>query len=220
MAPLKSVSGINVSTFEWIIVLLLGAVALSALARRIKVPYPTFLAIGGALIAFVPSSPSWTLDPDLALALFVAPVLLDAAFDTSLRDLRNNWVPVATLVVAAVGLTTAARGLRRAPAGARTCPGPPRLRSAPSSRRRMPPPRPRSCSQVKLPHRMVKILEGESLLNDATRAADLPHRGRRGRHASIWHGAEVAPTIALALVGSVVGGLCSLARIMPLIMDA
>ena len=91
MAPLKSVSGINVSTFEWIIVLLLGAVGLSALARRIKVPYPTFLAIGGALIAFVPSSPSWTLEPDLALALFVAPVLLDAAFDTSLRDLRNNW---------------------------------------------------------------------------------------------------------------------------------
>ena len=85
------------STFEWIIVLLLGAVALSALARRIKVPYPTFLAIGGALIAFVPNSPSWTLEPDLALALFVAPVLMDAAFDTSLRDLRNNWLPVSTL---------------------------------------------------------------------------------------------------------------------------
>jgi hypothetical protein len=82
-------------TFEWIIGLLLGAVALAALARRIKVPYPTFLAIGGALLAFVPSGPSWTLEPDLALALFVAPVLLDAAFDTSLRDLRNNWLPVA-----------------------------------------------------------------------------------------------------------------------------
>ena len=70
-------------------------------------PYPTFLAIGGALITFVPSSPSWTLEPDLALALFVAPVLLDAAYDTSLRDLRNKWVPVSTLVGAAVGLTTA-----------------------------------------------------------------------------------------------------------------
>src|SRR6266702_5890436 len=101
-------SGIVVSTFEWIIALLLGAVALSALARRIKVPYPTFLAIGGALIAFIPSSPSWTLEPDLALAVFVAPVLLDAAFDTSLRDLRNNWLPVSTLVFIAVGLTTAA----------------------------------------------------------------------------------------------------------------
>ena len=93
--------------FEWIIGLLLGAVLLSALARRLKVPYPTFLALGGMLLAFVPSGPQWTLEPDLALALFVAPVLLDAAFDTSLRDLRNNWLPVSTLVLVAVGLTTA-----------------------------------------------------------------------------------------------------------------
>jgi len=94
--------------FEWIIGLLLGAVVLSAMARRLKVPYPTFLAIGGMLLAFVPSGPSWKLEPELALALFVAPVLLDAAFDTSLRDLRNNWLPVSTLVLVAVGVTTAA----------------------------------------------------------------------------------------------------------------
>ena len=48
----------GLTTFEWIIALLLGAVALSALARQIKVPYPTFLAIGGVLLAFVPSGPS------------------------------------------------------------------------------------------------------------------------------------------------------------------
>src|SRR5690349_8043110 len=96
------------TTFEWIIGLLLAAVALSALARRIRVPYPTFLAIGGALLAFVPASPSWTLEPHLALALFVAPVLLDAAHDTSLRDLRRNWLPVSTPVIVAVAITTAA----------------------------------------------------------------------------------------------------------------
>ena len=95
-------------TFEWIIGLLLGAVALSALARRIKVPYPIFLALGGALLAFAPSGPSWTLDPDLALALFVAPVLLDAAYDTSLRDLRDNWLPIAMLVFVAVDWMLAA----------------------------------------------------------------------------------------------------------------
>jgi len=75
---------------EWIIGLLLGAILLSALARRVKVPYPTFLTMAGALLAFVPSAPSWTLDPELTLALFVAPVLLDAAHDTPLRDLRKN----------------------------------------------------------------------------------------------------------------------------------
>ena len=96
-------------TFEWLIGLLLGAVLLSALARRLKVPYPTFLALGGMAAGFrAVGSPSWTLEPDLALALFVAPVLLDAAFDTSLRDLRDNWLPVSTLVFIAVGLTTAA----------------------------------------------------------------------------------------------------------------
>jgi monovalent cation/hydrogen antiporter len=67
------------TTFEWIIGLLLASVVLSAFARRLGIPYPTFLAVGGALLAFVPASPFWTLDPELALALFVAPVLLDAA---------------------------------------------------------------------------------------------------------------------------------------------
>ena len=79
--------------------LLLGAVLLSALARRLKVPYPTFLAIGGMLLAFVPSGPSWKLEPELALALFVAPVLLDAAFEprcatfatTGCRSRRWCW---------------------------------------------------------------------------------------------------------------------------------
>src|SRR5258707_3890248 len=80
-------------TFEWLIGLLLGAVLLSALARRIKRPYPTFLAIRGMLLAFRPSSPSWALGPDPALGLFVAPELTDAAFATSLPDLRNNSLP-------------------------------------------------------------------------------------------------------------------------------
>nr|WP_249815421.1 sodium:proton antiporter [Bradyrhizobium sp. 168] len=194
---------------------MLGAVALSALARRIKVPYPTFLAIGGALIAFVPSSPSWTLEPDLALALFVAPVLLDAAFDTSLRDLRNNWVPVSTLVVAAVGLTTAAvayvahRLMPDMPWAAAVALGaivaPPDAAAAVAI-----------LSQVKLPHRMVKVLEGESLLNDAT--ALLIYRIAVGATATehlAW--SQVAPTMALALVGSVVAGYLA-ARVMPLVI--
>jgi CPA1 family monovalent cation:H+ antiporter len=200
------------STFEWIIALLLGAVALSALARRIKIPYPTFLAIGGALLAFVPSSPSWTLEPDLALALFVAPVLLDAAFDTSLRDLRRNWVPVSTLVVVAVGFTTVAVAavahwlIPAMPWAAAIALGaivaPPDAAAAVAI-----------LSQVKLPHRIVKILEGESLLNDAS--ALLIYRiavlAIATEHLK-W--SEFAPTIVLALVGSVVAGYAA-ARVIP-----
>jgi CPA1 family monovalent cation:H+ antiporter len=156
-----------VATFEWIIALLLGAALLAALARRIGAPYPTFLALGGVLLAFLPGSPRWTLDPHLALTLFVAPVLLDAAYDTSLRDLRRNWRPVTGLVIAAVGTTVlavaiAARWLNPGMSwpvaialGAIVAP--PDAAAATAVMR-----------QVKLPHRLLNILEGESLLNDAS----------------------------------------------------
>jgi Na+/H+ antiporter len=191
-------------TFEWIIGLLLGAVLLSALARRTRVPYPTFLALGGMALAFLPGSPSWTLEPDLALALFVAPVLLDAAFDTSLRDLRDNWLPVSTLVFIAVGLTTASVAVLAhwlvpgMPWAAAIALGaivaPPDAAAATAILR-----------QVKLPYRLLKILEGESLLNDAS--ALLIYRVAVGA-AAVEHfrWSAFAPAIALALAGSLIAG--------------
>src|SRR5262249_22997703 len=198
---------LDLTTFEWIIGLLLGAVALSALARKAKVPYPTFLAAGGALLAFVPASPSWTLEPQLALALFVAPVLLDAAFDTSLRDLRNNWIPVSTLVVVAVGFTTAVvavvahRMIADMPWAAAIALGaivaPPDAAAATAILR-----------QVNLPYRMLKILEGESLLNDAS--ALLIYRVAIGavaaQHLS-W--GQFAPLVVVTLAGSLAFGYLS-----------
>src|SRR5207253_4331789 len=191
-------------TFEWLIGLLLGAVLLSALARRLQVPYPTFLAIGGMLLAFVPSGQSWTLQPELALALFVAPVLLDAAFDTSLRDLRNNWLPVSTLVLVAVGVTTAAvavvaHWLRPdMPWAVAIALGaivaPPDAAAATAILR-----------QVNLPYRIQKILEGESLLNAAS--ALLIYRVAVGlvaaEHMKVH---EFVPSVALALFGSLIAG--------------
>ena len=192
------------TTFEWLIGLLLGAVLLSSLARRIKVPYPTFLAIVGVLLAFVPQGPAWTLEPHLALALFVAPVLMDAAYDTSLRDLRDNWLPVSTLVCVAVSLTTAAVAvfvhwlLPDMPWAAAIALGaivaPPDAAAATAILR-----------QVGLPYRILKILEGESLLNDAS--ALLIYRVAVGA-AVIEHfrWSEFAPQIVLALAGSLVAG--------------
>ncbi len=194
--------------FEWIIGLLLGAMALSALARYLRVPYPTFLALGGIGLAFLPGVPDWKLEPDLALALFVAPVLLDAAFDTSLRDLARQL---------AVGLDAGA-GRRRADDGGasprsrtgwcRPCHGRRRSRSAPSSRRRMPARRRRSLRGVKLPYRLLKILEGESLLNDAS--ALLIYRVAVGAAlASSLSFSSVAPVLAIALIGSPIAGSSS-----------
>src|SRR3954447_14891888 len=91
---------------EILLVMVVAAVMLAALARRVGAPYPVFLALGGALIAFLPGTPSFTVPPELALALFIAPVLLDAAYDASPRDLKDNWAPLLSLVVFAVVLTT------------------------------------------------------------------------------------------------------------------
>src|SRR5258708_7817182 len=194
----------DLTTFEWLIGLLLGAVLLSVLARRIKVPYPTFLALGGVLLAFLPSGPSWTLEPDLALALLVARVLLAAALDTSLRDLRNNWLPVSTLVFAAVGFTTAAVALLAhrlqpdMPWSAAIALGaivaPPDAAAATAILR-----------QVNFPYRILKILQGESLLNYSS--ALLIYRlavGARLVQHFRWSG--FAPEIMLALAGSLVAG--------------
>src|SRR5271154_3170107 len=94
--------------FEAVLALLVAAVGLAALARRWGAPYPALLAGLGVVLALLPGMPRIVLDPQLALALFVAPVLLDAAFDTSTRDLRDNWVPITSLVIVAVAVTTTA----------------------------------------------------------------------------------------------------------------
>ena len=76
--------------FEILLGVLLAATVLTALARRAGAPYPVFLALGGAILAFVPGVPTFTVRPELALALFVAPILLDAAYDASPRDLKDT----------------------------------------------------------------------------------------------------------------------------------
>ena len=78
------------SELEQLLGLFVAAVILAAGARRVGAPYPVFLALGGALLAFVPVAPPFTLPPELALALFVAPVLLDAAYDASLEESQGQ----------------------------------------------------------------------------------------------------------------------------------
>ena len=188
---------------EGLIALVLAAVVLAAAARRVGAPYPVFLALGGAMLAFVPGTPSFTVPPELALALFLAPVLLDAAYDASTRDLKDNWAPVTGLVVVAVGLTTAAvawvaRALMpEMPWAAAIALGavvaPPDAAAATAVLRHLRP-----------PHRLLTILEGESLLNDAS--ALLIYRLAVGAAAGGFSIATVAPTFLLAVAGSLVAG--------------
>src|SRR3954463_7094352 len=152
---------------EQILAIFVAAVLLAGAARRAGAPYPAFLAVGGALLAFVPGAPSITLPPDLVLALFVAPVLLDAAYDASQRDLLDNWPALVSLVVVAVGLTPAAVAVvahalvPAMPWAAAVALGaivaPPDAVAATAVLRPLRP-----------PQRLLTILEGESLLNDAS----------------------------------------------------
>jgi monovalent cation/hydrogen antiporter len=151
---------------EQMLVLFVAAVILAAAASPVGAPYPYFLH-SGACLGFLPGAPAFAVPPELALALFVAPVLLDAAYDTSVRDLRDNWAPVFGLVIFVVGFTTAAVAvvahtlIPAIPWAAAIALGaivaPPDAVAATAVLRPLRP-----------PHRLLTILEGESLLNDAS----------------------------------------------------
>ncbi|WP_028967928.1 cation:proton antiporter [Sphingomonas phyllosphaerae] len=190
--------------FETILLLLLGAALLSILAGRIGVPYPTLLALGGVVLALVPGTPQLGLPPDLILALFVAPVLLDAAHDTSLRDLRANWRPVLSLVMVAVGLTTIAVAvvtrvfLPDMPWAAAIALG--ALLAPPDAVAAL-----AVMQSVAPPHRIRSILEGESLLNDASSLL-IYKLALAAVAVGAFRPADALPAFALVTVGSVVVG--------------
>src|SRR5215470_13546742 len=188
--------------FESTLALLLGAVILTGVARRVGVPYPSLLAIAGAALAFVPAGPEIHIQPDLALALFVAPILLDAAFDTSPRDLWRHAVSLVSLVVVAVGLTTAAVAwvgwrLGGLPIAAAVALGaivaPPDAAAAAAV-----------LGRLRLPRRLLHVLQGESLLNDAT--ALIIYRIAVSAAVGTITLADTGPMIALMAAGSPITG--------------
>jgi Na+/H+ antiporter len=188
--------------FEWVLVLLLSSVVLTMVAGRLRVPYPSLLALAGAGLAFLPFAPTIRIEPDLALALFVAPALLDSAFDTSPRDLRRNAIPVASLAVIAVVLTTAVvaflgwrfAGMPIAAAitlGAIVAPPDATATTA-------------VLKDLRLPQRIGFVLQGESLLNDATSL--LIYRAAVVATVGSFSLTRDGPLILLSAAGSVVAG--------------
>jgi monovalent cation/hydrogen antiporter len=196
--------------FEIIIALLLGGAALSAVARRIGAPYPALVALAGAALALIPGLPTLELDPNLALTLFIAPVLADAAFDASQRDLRVNWRPIASLALGAVALTVITVAITTRllvpdmPWAAAIALGaivaPPDAAAATTV-----------LKQLRPPHRLLVILEGESLFNDAS-ALIIYRLAVAATAAGFISGWSVLPTLIIVTVGSFVLGLF-LARI-------
>jgi Na+/H+ antiporter len=188
--------------FESMLALALLAIVLLQVSRNLDIPYPTVLAIAGVLIAALPWTPHVTIDPRLALALFIAPALLDSAYDMPLRTLKRYWLSLVALAALAVVVTTAAvawvattwAGLPLAAAIALgAIVAPPDAAAAAAM-----------LSRLSLPRSTVKVLTAESLLNDAVAllifaAAVAATQAPAGT-------STLSPMIALAVPGGLVIG--------------
>src|SRR5438034_1685481 len=149
-----------------LVALLVSVVVLSAAARAIDVPYPIVLVLGGAALGTLPGLPDVTLDPDLVLVIFLPPLLYSAAFFANLRDLRADLRPISLLSVGLVIATILVVGWvahqyvglswrESFVLGAIVGPTDPVAATAIARR-------------LGVPRRLISILEGEGLVNDAT----------------------------------------------------
>jgi monovalent cation/hydrogen antiporter len=149
------------------LLLLIFIIAFGQLARRIGTPYPIVMIMGGLLLSFIPGIPHVTLDPDLIFLVVLPPLIYASAWTTSWRDFRFNLASILSLAFGLVVFTV----LGVAFVGPRLLPGfdwrlamvlgavvaPTDAIAASAIARR-----------IGLPARIVDILEGESLINDAT----------------------------------------------------
>jgi monovalent cation/hydrogen antiporter len=154
------------ATIILVVSLLAVVVALSALAVRLVVPAPIVLVVGGVLLSFLPDLPTIDLAPELVLLVFLPPLIYAAAWETSWREFHANLRPILLLAIGLVLVTTSlvavvahvVVGLPWGVAfvlGAIVSPTDAVAASATAQR-------------LSLARRLVTVLEGESMVNDAT----------------------------------------------------
>jgi len=153
--------------FELVIVMFLAIIALHYAAEKLRLPPSVGLLAGGAALAFVPGLPTISVDPALVLVIFLPPLLLDGAWTIAIGRLRRHLIGIGSLAVGAVLFTTVVVAVvthflfPSLPWAACAVLGaivsPPDAVSARAVLQR-----------VKLPRRLQILLEGESLLNDAS----------------------------------------------------
>ncbi len=168
MDALLHVAAIEAGTTEMVVLgILVASAALVIAGQYVHVPYPVALVLGGLALGFMPGVPTVSLDPDLVLLIALPPLLYAAAFFSSLRDLREHVRSIALLSVGLVIFTTLGvawiahsfiDGLSWEAAfvlGAVVSPTDPVAATSIAGR-------------LGAPRRVVTIVEGESLINDAT----------------------------------------------------
>jgi len=155
-----------IGTVEIFVGILLAVAALALLARRLHIAYPILFVLGGLALALVPGVPPVHLNPELVFLFFLPPLLYPAALFTSWRDFRANLRPISMLAIGLVLLTTVviaflAHYFMNLPWAAGFVLGaivsPPDAIAATAI-----------ADRLRVPRRIVTVLEGESLVNDAT----------------------------------------------------
>src|ERR1700756_1888158 len=157
---------IVVGKTELILICLVAVALLALVARKIRVPYPILLTIGGVVLALIPGLPAIHLEPKLVFDLFLPPLLYPAAIFTSWRDFRLNLRSILPLAIVLVLLTmTVTAYLFHHLVGLPLAVGfvfgaiisPPDAVAALAV-----------TQNLRVPRRIIVNLEGESLVNDAT----------------------------------------------------
>ena len=145
---------------------LLAIVVLATLATRLRLPYAILLVIGGLLLGFVPGLPAIELHPELVLVLFLPPLIYSSAWFTSWREFRATLRPVLQLSLGLVLVTTLVIGVVAHFVAGLSWPvafvlgavvSPTDAVAASATAR-----------EFGLPQRIVTVIEGESMVNDAT----------------------------------------------------
>src|SRR5256886_1901342 len=152
--------------FEIILALLVAVVLLGIAARRLGVPSPVLLVIGGLVIALLPGLPPVEFEPRLIFVVFIPPLLYRAALTASWRDLRANVRPITLLAVGLVVFTTIVVGV----AAHALAPGLPWAAAFALGALVSPPDAPAATAFLRglvVPRRGGTCLEPEGLVNDA-----------------------------------------------------
>lgn len=196
--------------FELVIAMFLAIIALHYVAHRFGLPPSVALLAGGGMLAFAPGLPVIEVDPELVLVIFLPPLLLDGAWQIALGPLRRHMLGVISLAVGAVFFTCAAVALVThflfpslpwaACAALGAIVSPPDAVSARAVLQR-----------VKLPRRLQILLEGESLLNDASGLVLFRFAIAAGV-TGMFNAADAAGTfLVLSLGGAIVGVVVGMA---------
>lgn len=153
--------------FELVVATFLVIIVLHYVAHRIGLPAPVALIVGGASLAFLPGLPTIDVDPALVIVMFLPPLLFDSAWAVAMGQMRRHTIGIASLAIGAVLFTTVVIAwvthllFPDLPLAACAALGaivsPPDAVSARAV-----------LQKVRLPRRIKVLLEGESLLNDAS----------------------------------------------------